>query len=278
MPLALAGSAVGHGEIAAPDDVEGQEAGFLGRTVLEDPGDDAARRSADDLGGLESRQTLLEPVEWTADGWVKASGYDVARPIPMPAGGAPVPHGFALSDDFHTNRIGTQWSFFQPAEPIAALHRYEDGALVLKAGGTSPKDCTRLTAVAGDQAYELQVEVDCDDGAAAGLLVFYSEKLFAGLGFSKDQMLEYRKGETTAFPKQTPIGRHYFLRLRNDRHIVTLWSSADGQKWTKHWMQIEVSGYHHNVADGFLSLRPALIASGAGEVRFRNFRYRALAP
>ena len=222
------------------------------------------------------RQTLLEPVEWTADGWVKATGYDVARPIPLPAGGSPVPHGFALSDDFRTAKIGTQWSFFQPAEPIAALHRYEDGALVLKAAGTSPKDCTRLTAVAGDHAYEMQVEIDCDDGASAGLLVFYSERLFAGFGVAKDQMLEFSKGDTSAFPKQTPLGRHYFLRLRNDHHIVTVWHSADGERWTKHWMQYEVSGYHHNVAGGFLSLRPALFAAGTGEVRFRNFKYRAL--
>jgi hypothetical protein len=41
-------------------------------------------------------------------------------------------------------------------------------------------------------------------------------------------------------------------------------------------MQIEVSGYNHNVADGFLSLRPSLLATGTGEVRFRNFKYRAL--
>ena len=41
-------------------------------------------------------------------------------------------------------------------------------------------------------------------------------------------------------------------------------------------MQFEVSGYNHNVAGGFLSLRPALLAAGSGEVRFRNFRYQAL--
>jgi xylan 1,4-beta-xylosidase len=41
-------------------------------------------------------------------------------------------------------------------------------------------------------------------------------------------------------------------------------------------MQFEVSGYHHNVAGGFLSLRPTLFATGAGEVRFKNFKYRAL--
>lgn len=222
------------------------------------------------------RQTLLEPVEWTADGWVKASGYDVAKPIPISAGGSAVSHGLAFSDDFRANKIGVQWSFFHPAGPLAECSRYENGTLVLKAAGTSPKDGARLTFVTGDQAYEMSVEVDADDGASAGLLVFYSERLFAGLGFSKENMLEFSKGDTSSFPKQAPIGRHFFLRLRNDHHIVTVWHSSDGEHWTKHWMQFEVSGYHHNVAGGFLSLRPMLMAAGAGEVRFKNFKYHAL--
>ena len=53
--------------------------------------------------------------------------------------------------------------------------------------------------------------------------------------------------------------------------------SVDGQTWERvrprRW---KLSGYHHNVAYEFLSLRPALYAAGTGEVRFRNFRYRAL--
>jgi len=222
------------------------------------------------------RQTLLEPVEWTADGWVKSTGYDVARPIPMPAGGVPVSHGFPFSDDFRTNKIGRQWSFFRPDGPLGGKYRYENGALVLKAAGTSPKDASPLSFVTGDQAYEIEVEIECDDAAIGGLLVFYSERLFAGLGFSAGHMLEYRKGDITTFPKPAAIGRRYFLRLRNNHHVVTLWHSPDGEHWTKHWMQIEVSGYNHNVADGFLSLRPALLATGTGEVRFRNFKYQAL--
>ena len=52
--------------------------------------------------------------------------------------------------------------------------------------------------------------------------------------------------------------------------------SLDGQTWELYDRGLEVSGYHHNVGYDFLSLRPALYAAGAGEVRFRNFRYRAL--
>ena len=225
-----------------------------------------------DLG----RQTLLEPVEWTADGWVKSAGYDVARPIPVPPGGAAVRHGIALSDDFSASKIGIQWSFFRPSGPIGDRFRLEDHALVLKAAGTSPKDASPLTFVCGDHAYEAEVEIDCDEGATGGLLLYYSERLFAGFGFSRDNMIEYWKGDITTFPKPGLIGRHFFLRLRNNHHVVTVWYSPDGAQWTKHWMQFEVSGYHHNVAGGFLSLRPALLAVGSGEVRFRNFKYRAL--
>jgi hypothetical protein len=39
---------------------------------------------------------------------------------------------------------------------------------------------------------------------------------------------------------------------------------------------MDVSGYNHNTAYDFLSLRPALYVAGEGEARFRRFRYRAL--
>lgn len=56
-----------------------------------------------------------------------------------------------------------------------------------------------------------------------------------------------------------------------------MWHSQDqGVTWKKFDNQVEVSGYHHNVAYDFLSLRPALYAAGTGEVTFRDFKYRAL--
>lgn len=222
------------------------------------------------------RQTLLEPVEWTEDGWVKACGYDVSKPIPMPVGGEAVTHGFAFSDDFSTNKIGTQWTFFEQGAPTGDRARYEGGALVLKAAGTSPKDSSPLSFVCGDQAYEVEVEVDCDEGATGGLMLFYSDRLFAGLAFSANQKVEYWKGDVSSFPKPDIIGKHFFLRLRNNHNYVTVWYSPDGTHWERHWMNFEVTGYNHNTAGGFLSLRPSLVAVGQGEVRYRNFKYKAL--
>jgi xylan 1,4-beta-xylosidase len=67
------------------------------------------------------------------------------------------------------------------------------------------------------------------------------------------------------------------IRITNDRNILTIHTSTDGGgSWRKYEPQMEVSGYHHNVAGDFLSLRPALYSAGGGEARFSNFIYRAL--
>ncbi|MDC6652432.1 family 43 glycosylhydrolase, partial [Leclercia adecarboxylata] len=62
------------------------------------------------------RQALLEPIEWTADGWFVAKGGDLGQPLAMPSGTSVGQHGMALSDDFRGKTLGAQWSFFNPAQ------------------------------------------------------------------------------------------------------------------------------------------------------------------
>ena len=122
----------------------------------------------------------------------------------------------------------------------------------------------------------MEVEIEADPEASGGLLVFYSRKLYAGLGVSSRNVRLHLYGMDRTSARPAHLGSRVWIRLTNDRHIVTLDYSANGQKWERYDRAIEVSGYHHNVAYDFLSLRPALYASGQGEVRFRNFKYRAL--
>lgn len=222
------------------------------------------------------RQTLLEPVEWTADGWFKSKGDDVAQPIRKPAGGEAGPHGFALSDDFSTNKMGVQWGFYNGSDADQKRFRYANGALILQGKGSSPRDCSPLSFICGDQAYQVQVEMQISGEASGGLILFYNEKLYAGIGFSAKNEIMHREGNERVMPKPPGLGNHLFIRLTNDRHIVTIETSLDGKEWTQSERSMEVSGYHHNVAYGFLSLRPAIYAAGSGEVAFRNFTYRAL--
>ena len=205
-------------------------------------------------------------------GWRAA---DPAQPMAKPAGEA-VAHGFALSDDFSKNRMGVQWGFYKGNDTDRARYRYENGTLVLKAKGKSPTDCSPLSFVTGDHAYEIEVEIDADPGATAGLLLFYSSRLYAGLGYSATNFFMHSYGLDRPQAKPSGVGQALHIRIRNDRHIVTMDYSADGRTWQRFDRGMELSGYHHNVAYEFLSLRPAIYAAGTGEVRFRHFEYRAL--
>lgn len=71
--------------------------------------------------------------------------------------------------------------------------------------------------------------------------------------------------------------RHIRLRLTNDQQVVTYHYSFDeGRNWLRHPTRMEVSGMHHNVFGGFLSLQLGIYAAQEGSVVLRDFRYRAL--
>lgn len=224
------------------------------------------------------RQTLLRAVEWTPDGWFKARDGDDGLPLPKPAGGQAVPHGLALSDDFSTNKFGVQWSFYRGGADEMQRVRYKPGYLELRAQGDSPANSTPLTFLAGDQAYTFEVDVDFDEGAQAGVLLFYNDKLYTGLGVNHKSFVLHRYGMDQRKSAKPPgMANTLRMRLTNNRHIVSIHTSIDqGRNWHKYGTQMEISGYHHNVAYGFMSLRPALYAAGTGAVRFSNLTYRAL--
>jgi xylan 1,4-beta-xylosidase len=221
------------------------------------------------------RQTLLEPVAWTNEGWIRPLGGDLSHPIRKPLQLGPQPHGAPLSDDFSTNRFGTQWAFYDPGPNEMARLHYEAGALRVRGKGTSPGDCSPIACICGDQSYRLECDVEVSGDAEAGLLLFYNRRLYAGLGFGPHGLVMHRYGLQR--PRRGPAIPHLRLRLTNARNILTIHTSADqGATWQKFDVQMELSGYHHNVAGDFLSLRPALYAAGDGEARFRDFRYLAL--
>lgn len=222
------------------------------------------------------RQTLLDPIRWTDDGWFEMLGGDLSTALKKPAGGVAGPHGAALSDDFSTNKYGVQWSFYKPDANAASRLRRENGTLHMKAIGTAPKDCSPLTFVQGEQAYEIECDIEIDDGVMAGLVLFYDHALYAGLGFTPKNFVTHTYGLERGKPAN-PHGKSMRMKIRNAYHNVTCYSSGDGGKtWLKFDREMEVSGYHQNVRGGFMMLRPGIYAAGNGEARFRNFTFRAL--
>ncbi|ESQ73513.1 family 43 glycosylhydrolase [Asticcacaulis sp. AC402] len=221
------------------------------------------------------RQTLLAPVTWSNDGWFDFGGGDLSQPIAKPRGGVAQDHGFALSDDFSQDKYGIQWNFFNPSVDEAKRIRRDNGVLHLTATGEAPSSSSPLITVVGDPAYEIEMEIEIDEGARAGLLLFYDQKLYCGLGFDKDRFITHQYGIERGRPAN-PHGRRMFMRMRNHHHIVSFHTSLDGVTWKRFDRGMEVSGYHHNVRGGFLMLKPGFYAAGTGEARFRTFTYKAL--
>lgn len=222
------------------------------------------------------RQTLLEPIAWTDDGWFYATGGTLSKPLPKPLAGPSQASGFPLSDDFSRNKFGVQWSFFNPGKDEAKRARYETQALVITAKGSNLADCSPLTFIVGDRSYEAEITLEIGDGVQAGITLFYSERMFCGFGFDGRQMFTYNYGQEQPWMRQDVPSKTVRLKVVNRDNVVTFYYSRDGRAWIKHPWQLEVSGYHHNVFGGFLSLKFGVYSLGAGQVRLRDFTYTAL--
>lgn len=216
------------------------------------------------------RHTLLEPIEWTDDGWCKIpDGIDPAQPIKK-LQATSVLHGMPLSDDFSGTALKSQWRFYRAYEPERC--RFTGHEMIMMAKGSSPSDCSPLVCIPTNHAYEIQVELEISTGAEGGLLLFYNSNNYCGLGLSRQGIqLIWRTGLRQ---KKTYLNSRIHFRIRNDRHEVSLYYSYNGHEWTRVDRRLEVSGYHHNTLGGSVGLRCAIYAAGSGNVTLRNFVYR----
>lgn len=217
------------------------------------------------------RQTLLLPIEWTADGWFRvAPGITPASAIPMPIPGSSQQPPLDPSDDFTSPQLALHWAFWHEFDP--ARFTTGNGALTLKAKGRSLEETSALTTPVGAHAYTIEADVEIAPGCASGVLLFYSPEHSTGILLDDSGIgvrlangyvpSRYHKGVTRAT-----------LRVVNDHQEVDFYYRLPGQPWRKTEESAEISGMDHNVLGGFLDVRPALFAAGEGQATFRNFRF-----
>jgi xylan 1,4-beta-xylosidase len=221
------------------------------------------------------RQMLVEPMVWEADGWPRMMGGDLSAPLAKPTRGSDGNSGIELSGPCRPSDLGPRLAFFRPGRTYLDRVRFFGGALTVRGEGSGPADASPLAFIAGDRAYEVTVQVKLEGDAQAGLLLFYDDKFFAGIGAEADKLHSYKIGQEQGYPPPgLAEGRTLSLRVINDENVASFFIRSGTKPWRK-IVSYEVSCYNHNIADGFMSLRPALFVSGAGMATFAGLTYRA---
>ncbi len=216
------------------------------------------------------RQTLIEPIEWTADGWFKTKSTN-----PSIQSEKQIKHGMRLSDDFSTSELGLQWTFWREYAPNELS--IGGGKMRMNAKGDTPADARLLLTTAEDKAYETQVEIQVGSGNVAGLMLFYNEQAYAGITSDGKNFTIYKNGKNSQTLPNT-IGKRFIAKILNRGNRMTVKVSRDGQKWDTLAEDIDVSSLHHNNYKGFYALRIGLLSARKGSATFRDFRYRNAIP
>lgn len=215
------------------------------------------------------RQTLIEPVEWTSDGWFRT-----VKSQPLPKAEKDINGGLKLSDSFDSDTLGLQWTFYKEYVPEAV--KVGDGTLRLTAKGKNAADGRKLLVTAEDKGYDVQVTLD-KISTESGLLLFYNENSYSGLTAHGKDLKLYHDGKLL---KTVKNGFHkgMTLRLRNLGNRMTAQTSDDGLTWTTVAEGLDMTDMNHNRLRGFVAVRPGLVSAGKGSATFRDFRYDSHRP
>jgi len=217
------------------------------------------------------RQTLLTPVEWTADGWFRVPpGVKLDDALPMPVAGATQQPFADPSDDFRAPELGLKWAFWHEYDPTRFTAG--NGQLILKAKGSELSESSPLAVAVGAHSYTVEADIEVSEGCTAGLMLFYKPTNLTGIEFSREGLAIL----SPAYSYKSPVKAHAqraTLRIVNDRQEVDFYYRIEGQEWKRMETSVEISGMQHNTLGGFLDVRPALYACGEGQATIRGFRY-----
>ena len=218
------------------------------------------------------RKTLMQPIEWTDDGWPYVpEAFPADQPqIYEPAESSETDD---FCDDFANGAVRPYWSFFEEYDP-GRLSAAQDGGLRVKCKGDSIENCSPMVIPNGYRSYTVEVDITLEGNAQGGLTLFYDEEHYCGIGLGSSGIQLYKYGRP--YVRIPTTFRQMTLKLTNEEHEVSYAYRTKGSEWQLIDFCCEVSGINHNTLNGYLSLRPGLFACGNGTVCFKNFRYEPL--
>lgn len=213
------------------------------------------------------RQLLMQPVEWTADGWWRPTTGKV------PTGSAPGPRlptsdlHLAQSDGFSSATLGLQWFFTCPPDFSGGSWSLAENPGHLRIR-TQPGDLGALSALPGifqqrliDKRFTVETRVTFDareGGEAAGLHFYHDPAMNFWLaatvrgGEKRIAVGKYDLGvRTDLWSVPNPFGAAVRLRITVDgQERATFAFSSDGRAWRSIGESIYFGASGHQLRDG----------------------------
>lgn len=210
------------------------------------------------------RNTLMEPIEWTGEGWFKTVR-DAQHEGPTQR----FPNVVIEPDDFSGKELKLQWQF--SGLDSLSDQRIKDGRLEIE---SRPDKLRVLHATVGDHGYEASVRLETEGDVERGLIAYYDDGAFAGIGIKGGEVYGLAKGQISGEKIKAPEVK--YLRIRMNEFDLSTAYSDDGRRWTPYPYSLEVSGYHQNILGGFSHLKLGIYGRGAGVLKIDDFVYRTL--
>ncbi len=221
------------------------------------------------------RQILMEPVEWTEDGWPKAPlGERRDQPMAAPIGVQQRPM-IALSIVFKQAKLKATWGAWKAAD--MSLFETGMGVLKVRAKGDNFGKISPLTVMARDENYGLSVVATSRGDCAAGHGVFYNPDNWVAIEIADGEVRvrEAKRGEVKTLATREWMSQSARFKIMDRANKLEFYVSDNGRDWQELTSGFDVSGYVDNELKGFQCARPALAASGDGSAGFSEFIYRA---
>ncbi len=231
------------------------------------------------------KATLLEPVIWDEDGWWRVDPeYKEDEPIPMPKGGEKVNSEYHLSDDFtKETELRPHW---MPSDTTTVKERvsFDKDGLTLIGVGSHLMDSHPIMMQRQHISQEITVELFSEYHAISGICFgtpfgnYMNPDLgtLCGIAVEQDIIKVYNNNARWMQVREHYVknekadwsGNHIWLKLKNDKDIISPWYSYDGVNWKK----INMCFY---VNDWF-GLKCGFFCAGHGSATFKSFTYNAL--
>jgi arabinan endo-1,5-alpha-L-arabinosidase len=247
------------------------------------------------------RPLLMDPIDWTRDGWpVLRGGFGPSdSPVPAPAAqpgqktryephfakqDKPARLEKAFSDEFNSATLSDRWTWVRP--PAAGTYGLEGGtfrfdtqAADLYKDSNNASVLTEM-APAGEYMVETKVKLNvppegcCHNFVQAGMVIYKDDNNFIKLvhvsifntrqtEFAKEIPAEPRYGNTVVGPPGEWTYLRIVKRITNTEEVYTPYTSLDGKLWEKG------GAYTHNLGS---NARIGLVSMGGSGFK-ANFDY-----